>query len=76
MLKLGANIVYDYSGATLDSNILNLVKDHDVPLILGNHNLTKHLLNFRNLKKATYGDVFLVSLLERMELCYAKGIIK
>lgn len=76
MLNAGAHIIYDESGATSDSNILNLAKDNNTPLILGNNILTKHIVNSVNNPNNSIGDLFLHSLLERMELLYSKGVLK
>ena len=76
MLNSGVHIIYDESGATMDSNILQLAKDQNCLLFLGNHILTKHMVEARFDKEASFDDVFIHSLLERMELLYAKGILK
>lgn len=75
MIKLGAHIIYDESGATSDSNILCVSRDYKAPLILGNHILTKHYFENSH-EDATYRDLFMNSLLERMELLYSRGITK
>lgn len=76
MLNSGVHIIYDESGATMDSNILSLAKDQNCLLFLGNHVLTKHIVESNYDPQASYDDVFIHSLLERMELLYAKGILK
>lgn len=76
MLKSGVHIIYDESGATMDSNILDLAKDKNSILFLGNHLLTKNILDAASSKDPSYDQVFVHSLLERMELLYSKGILK
>jgi hypothetical protein len=76
MLNAGVDIVYDESGATMDSNILQLVKDQNCLLFLGSHILTKHFMDAKYDPEASFDDVFVHSLLDRMELLYSKGILK
>lgn len=76
MLNSGVQIIYDESGATMDSNILQIAKDQNCILFLGNHIITKHYLDASLYPEATYNKIFVHSLLERLELLYSKGILK
>jgi hypothetical protein len=75
MIKHGAKIIYDESGASKDSNILEVARDFATPLLLGNPILFKYDSqdNFLG-KEFTIGDKFLNSLLERIELIHSRRI--
>lgn len=75
MLENGAEIIFDESGATRDSNILEVARDFSAPLILGNSILFKYgKEEFYNDKPFTILDKFINSLLERIELLHSRRI--
>jgi hypothetical protein len=76
MLNSGVHIIYDESGATSDSSILNIAKDNNVNFFLGNHLITKNIIEALRYENPSYDEVFVHSLLERMELLYSKGLLK
>jgi hypothetical protein len=75
MIKHGAKIIYDESGALRDSNILEVAREFSAPLILGNPILFKYdKEDYYNKQKFTIADKFVNSLIERIELIHSKRI--
>lgn len=75
MIKNGAKIIYDESGASKDSNILEVARDFSTPLILGNPILFKYdKEEFYQGEEFNIIDKFVNSLLERIELIHSKRI--
>ena len=75
MLENGAEIIYDESGATRDSNILDVARESSSPLILGNSILFKYdKEEYYNELDFTINDKFVSSLIERIELLHSKRL--
>ena len=75
MIGNGAHIIYDESGATKDSNILDVARESSAPLILGNSILFKYAKEDHYMEEEfTMTDKFVNSLLERIELIHSRRL--
>ena len=75
MIDNGVDLIFDESGATKDSNILDVARESSSPLILGNSILFKYAKEDYFLENEfTIVDKFLNSLLERIELVHSRRL--
>ena len=75
MVTKGAQIIYDESGATKDSNILDVAIESSSHLILGNSILYKYdKEEYFEKEKFSISDKFVNSLLDRIELIHSRRL--
>jgi len=75
MVTKGAQIIYDESGATKDSNILDVARESSSHLILGNSILYKYdKEEYFEKEKFSISDKFVNSLLDRIELIHSRRL--